>query len=135
MAHNSQRGKVLMEYTLNVRAFLEFKRKEKANAHAARLFPKLPFENVGRYWKDDRQWEIRIHYDCEYTDDKTALWEILSYFKQVLPNWLLTLGPNDTSFELLFRALGENCVGTGLTWCNVEVWRGAGHCFLDETQQ
>lgn len=121
-----------MEYTLNVRAFLEIKRKDKANIHAARLFPDLTFENVGRYWKDENQWEIRIHHDCEYEDDKTALWETLTYFRQILPNWLITVGPNDSSFELVINAVGENTDNTGLTWCNFELWRGAGHCRIDE---
>ena len=112
-----------MEYTLNIRAFLDIKRKDKANAHASRLFPDLPFENVGRYWKDERQWEFRIHHTCEYPDDKTALWETLTYFGRILPNWLITVGPNDDTFELLINAVGENQDGTGLTWCNFELRR------------
>lgn len=120
-----------MEYTLNVRAFIDIKLKEKANAHAARLFPGLSLQNKGRYWKDERQWEIQVNQGVEYCDDKTALWETLRYFHRVVPNWLITVGPNDDAFELLIRAIGENSDGTGLTWCSFEICRGSGRGFTE----
>lgn len=122
-----------MDYTLHVRALVDIKRKDKADAHAVRLFAPLPIVNVGRYWKDNSQWEFRLTRDCEYSDDKTALWETLTFFHEVVRNWRITIGPNNEDYELLIRAIGENHDNTGLTWCSFELWRGHAHADLETT--
>ena len=116
-----------MDYTLHARALIDIKRKDKAAAHASRLFRHIPVVNVGRYWKGAEQWEFRVAHDCEFADDKTALWETLQFFHGVLRNWQITVGPNNERYELLIAAVGECHDGQGLTWCSFELWRGLGH--------
>jgi len=111
-----------MNYTLRVRAFIQIKRKDKAETHAKKLFPNLPFKNMGRYWKDESQWEYKILHECEYDDDKTALWETLTYFCKIISNWSVNVSHDDTS-ELVVNGVGENKNNTGLTWCSFQLTR------------
>lgn len=122
-----------MEYTLHARAFMEIKRKEKATAHAKRLFRHVPVENQGRCWKNTSQWEFRAAHNCDYTDDQTALWETLRFFSEILPNWSIQIGPSDDAFELVISAIAESTDNTGLAWCHFELWRGHNHPDLERS--
>ena len=112
-----------MHYTLTVRALFNIKQKDKATIHANRLFPGLPIRIIGKYHKDDTLWEATLYHDCEYADDKTALWETLAYFDEVQRNWTIITGPNGRSFESVVSAIAENYDQTGLAWCNFELLR------------
>jgi len=111
-----------MDYILNVRSFLDIKRRDKAIAYAERLFPDLPTKIVGRYYKDDSLWECVINHEIDYPDDKTALWETLTYFSAIRSNWLLLVCPN-SDFDTVVSATAESRDGTGMTWCHFELLR------------
>jgi hypothetical protein len=112
-----------MNYTLAVRAFFNINRKDKATIHANRLFPGLPIRILGKYYKDDTLWEATLHHDCEYVDDRTALWETLTYFAEVQRNSTIMTGPNGPGYDSVVSAVTENHDQTGLTWCNFELLR------------
>ena len=112
-----------MEYCITIRALIDIKRKDKAVAHAERLFPDLPIELTGRYWKDPSLWEFTAKHLVGYTDDKTALWETLRYFSGAASNWTIITGPTEPVFDTLLSAIADNTDGTGLTWCSIELIR------------
>ena len=95
-----------MNYVLNVRAFFDIKSKDKAVAHAERLFPHLPIGIVGKYYKDDSLWEATLQQDCQYGDDKTALWETLTYFSEISRRWQIVIGPLED--DTIISAVAEN---------------------------
>ena len=112
-----------MDYTLKVRAFIDIKRKDKAIAYAERVFRDLPVRLVGRYYKDDSLWECRVDHQCEYPDDKTALWETLVYFSAVESNWQLLVCPNSEYETVVSATSNTNYDNTGTTWCHFELIR------------
>lgn len=113
-----------MEFTLIIEALVDIKHKGKAEKYAARLFPNLPFTNAGRYLENDHQWEFRVQHDCDFTDDKSALWETMTYFSGLHPQWTIA-GPNDPKYEIVISG-GYESHDSALTWLRYELWRGHG---------
>lgn len=111
-----------MQYALSVRAFLSVVHKDKAIALSLRLFPGLPVECVGRYWKDDSLWEFTAQQQWEFPDDQKALWETLSYFYQLHSQWQLQFAPDEHN-ETLVSGTAENNFNTGWSWCHFELGR------------
>ena len=112
-----------MNYSLHVRALLSIVRKDKATAHAQRLFPGLPITCAGRYWKDDSLWEFTASASWEFASDQTALWETLKYFNEVhSQQWNVQFVP-ESCYEVLVWGIAENNVNNGWTWCNFELRR------------
>ena len=111
-----------MNFLLNVHFLVNVKMRDKAIAHAERLFPDLPVRLLGNYEFDHSQWEFAIEKECDFTDEKTALWEVLTTFSGVGCQWRLTVCPN-TKYGTVVAATAEDREGTGMTWCDFKLMR------------
>lgn len=111
-----------MDFMLNVTFLVNSKRRDKAIAHAERLFPGMPVRLLGNYEIGPSQWEFSVEREYDFADEKTAFWEILSSFSDVGCQWRLTVCPN-LKYETVVAATAEDHAATGMTWCDFKLSR------------
>ena len=96
--------------------------KSQANKAAERLFPGLAPIVQGKYWKDNKCWEITCERECEYPDDKEALYETQKYFFEIEREWLVN-GPREERYDVLVSGIFSNELAHLLKWCSYELQR------------
>jgi hypothetical protein len=120
-----------MRYTLHILAFVDMKRKDKAEAFIARVFSGMSFENRGRnyngkYLNTDHPWEFYGCRNYEMPDDQSALWDSLTFLKQGSHSLTIITGPNNNSYELILTGYAEDDDSLGLTHFLFGLWCGPG---------